>query len=1369
MTIQQSPGIIRIVILSVLLLLAVSVTSRAYGTEPYVPPSLQEWHPWVLHDKEEQSCPISYNDGQAFHCTWPSRLRLLLNPSGGHFSQEWMIFAPSWTPLPGGAGVWPDNVRLDGSPVPVSDRNGVPSIKMSPGRHRVEGSFGWSGLPETLQVPPASGLVEVTINDKTVEFPVLDRNGRLWLQQRTQMPSGEQDRMEIKVFRLISDTIPMQMTSLLKINISGRAREIHLDGVLTEKSVPTGLKSPLPARIDPAGGLTIQARPGRWQVYVIARLEGPVTGLSPPPGDFGTEIWAFQHQNHLRMVKISGPVSVDPNQTDSPPDWKEWPHYLMDRDSQLTLEVLRRGDPEPAPDRLNLHRTWWLDFNGSGLTVRDEISGTMSRNWSLAMNPPTQLGRVSVDGEDRLITAQGKEGKPGVELRQGRLNMAADSRYEGSLKSLPAVGWDHDFQSVSAVLNLPPGWRLITARGADSVPGTWFQNWTLLDFFIVLIVAIAVIKLQSWSWGVLALITLGLTYHEPGAPRLVWLNLLAASALLRVLPAGWFRRLAALWRLAAVVSLVVIALPFMLNQVRIGLYPQLEQVEHRPVPAASKALAPAPMLDMEQSVTMQKAMPEEKEGYMSSSRILGAKKEQSAQQALLARDPNALVQTGPGLPIWEWRSIPLRWNGPVERGQNLKVWLLAPMVNMVLAFVQIVLLALLIVGLVDARRWWTGLGKQAGGALVLAACLLLPGAAWTAESPSSALPVDKPVFQSGLFPPPALLQELEKRLLAPPDCLPDCAAINRMSLDVNDSEIRIMLEVHAQVETAVPLPAGTDSWMPRDVLMDDLPADGLARDADGALWSLIPPGVHRMMFRGSPPPSDSVQIPLPLRPHRVEFTATGWEVQGIKPDGRVEASIQLNRLVKGERTDTATAASMLPPFLHVERVLFLGLEWQVRTTVRRLTAPGAPIVASVPLMAGESVTTGGLTVENGRAMVNMDAKTREVSWTSTLNIVPDIHLTAPTDVPWTETWILDPSPLWHPEISGIPVIHHQDGQGVWRPEWQPWPGETVTIHLTRPQAVPGQIVTIEQADLDWTPGRRFDKAGLTLAIRSSQGGQHKIALPPEASLQLVRINDQSQPIGQAGREVVVPLQPGFQHIYLEWRQASGSAAMMRGPELFIGQQAVNAHVHIRLPADRWILWTSGPRLGPAVLFWTYLLVVVLVALFLGRIRLTPLKMRHWLLLGLGLTQIHPLASVMIAGWLFALGVRRENAPPNGWFSFDLMQLLIVSWTAAALIALYVAVQQGLLGIPDMQVAGNHSTAFDLYWTQDRIGAAMPQPLVISLPRLVFHLLMLAWSLWLAFSLLRWLRWGWHVFSRDGLWQKPRLRRKDKENKDFLIE
>ena len=167
-----------------------------------------------------------------------------------------------------------------------------------------------------------------------------------------------------------------------------------------------------------------------------------------------------------------------------------------------------------------------------------------------------------------------------------------------------------------------------------------------------------------------------------------------------------------------------------------------------------------------------------------------------------------------------------------------------------------------------------------------------------------------------------------------------------------------------------------------------------------------------------------------------------------------------------------------------------------------------------------------------------------------------------------------------------------------------------------------------------------------------------------------------------------------------------------------------------------------------------MIVVILAAIGLSRTQFAPLKFHHWLLLGLGLTQIPAVVALVIVGWLLVLGARGKFAMSENWLGFNLVQILLAFWTLLTLIGLYVAVESGLLGIPDMQISGNGSTSFHLHWTQDRINGIMPRPSVISLPHWMFNLLMLFWSLWLAFNLLKWLRWGWQCFTAGGIWKKP---------------
>jgi hypothetical protein len=314
----------------------------------------------------------------------------------------------------------------------------------------------------------------------------------------------------------------------------------------------------------------------------------------------------------------------------------------------------------------------------------------------------------------------------------------------------------------------------------------------------------------------------------------------------------------------------------------------------------------------------------------------------------------------------------------------------------------------------------------------------------------------------------------------------------------------------------------------------------------------------------------------------------------------------------------------------------------------------------------------------------------------------------------------------------------------------------------RPEGVEGSTVTIDASSLRVSPGLRATDATLDLTLRSSRGEQHAIALPEGAELQSVSVGDAVQPIRQEEGEVRIPLAPGVQQVKLVWRQAGGIGRRLRfaTPQVDLGIPSVNGEIRIAGSAGRWILFAGGPRLGPAVLFWPLVAVLVLLALGLGRIRLTPLRFHHWLLLGLGLTQVPLWAAALVAGWLLALGWRKESGTqvPGRWF--DLLQVGLAAATLVALLALFFSIEKGLLGLPEMQIAGNGSSSQLLRWYQDRIGTELPRPWILTVPLLVYRLAMLAWALWLAGAMVGWLRWGWGCFNQGELWRPLRPRPAD---------
>jgi len=125
----------------------------------------------------------------------------------------------------------------------------------------------------------------------------------------------------------------------------------------------------------------------------------------------------------------------------------------------------------------------------------------------------------------------------------------------------------------------------------------------------------------------------------------------------------------------------------------------------------------------------------------------------------------------------------------------------------------------------------------------------------------------------------------------------------------------------------------------------------------------------------------------------------------------------------------------------------------------------------------------------------MERHNTSFSWTSTLKESDVIKLKAEEKVEFTEIWRMDVTPIWHIEASGIPLIKRKSTQGVYQPEWRPWPGEEVEIKVTRPKGVSGQAVTIDRALLELTPGKRLLNGKLTLDIRTSRTGNHQIELP----------------------------------------------------------------------------------------------------------------------------------------------------------------------------------------------------------------------------------------------------------------------------------
>ena len=385
-----------------------------------VPEPLRPWIGWVKRGHESELCPSFVGDAGRHACAWPARLSLEADASGAHFTQEWQVYAEGFVPLPGDEKTFPQDVKVDEVPAAVVLRAGVPSLRLSVGSHRASGTFLWDAPPPLLALPPEVGLLSLRLRGEPVPFPARDDQGRLWLERRAGA-GGEEDKVELHFSRLVVDEVPLVVETRIDLQVAGKSRELALPSALLPNLLPLSLESALPARIEHDGRLVLQIRPGRWQITLKARSEGPTSELAlpalpqAPPAPtsanggaqeaFDTsEVWAFEARPELRGVDVVGGVAVDPQQTLLPKEWRSFPTFLVRPGSTLRLVERRRGDADPAPDQLTLSRTLWLDFGGTGYTVHDLVGGAMTRSWRLEVLPEMTLVCVAVGGVDQLIT-----------------------------------------------------------------------------------------------------------------------------------------------------------------------------------------------------------------------------------------------------------------------------------------------------------------------------------------------------------------------------------------------------------------------------------------------------------------------------------------------------------------------------------------------------------------------------------------------------------------------------------------------------------------------------------------------------------------------------------------------------------------------------------------------------------------------------------------------------------------------------------------------------------------------------------------------------------------------------------------------------
>ena len=1332
----------------------IAATARA---QVAVPPDLRDWEAWVLHDHEQHRCPWllpGRADDETRVCAWPALLELTADARGGHFSQRWDVAAQGWLALPGDADNWPENVTLDGKPAALVAHGGAPGLWVEAGVHLLTGTFSWERRPEHLTVPPSIALVALTLDGARVALPQRDAAGVVL---GAQALARADNSFELQVYRLLDDSLPARLTTRLQVRVAGEAREVRLPRALPAGFEPIAIEGDLAARLDPDDTLRLQVRPGQFEVTLEARGPSPVSearlGARSAPWP-AQEVWSFRDEERLRVVSVEGAEGSDPAQAGVPEPWRGFPAYRMNPETVLRVVERSRGLAAQDTNELHLMRTAWLDFSGAAYTIVDNISGQMRQGWRLDLGAPYALeGARAASGEPLLVTSGMATDASGVEVREPQIHLTAISRLPRSAGAQPASGWHERLASARGVLVLGPGYRLLAAVGPDAAPGAWLQRWQLLDVFAALLIATVAWRLFGLSVAALAFGVIVLTHQESGAATWLWLNLLIALALLKAAPEGWLRRTARVYRVIALVALLAALVPFALEQARLALYPQLESglgegrtvLLEMPAPAGTVTGGNAPVRQYDTAARRESALAgvpiASAPAPIAESVVVTGAKRANPYAIGGGYEPGETLQAGPGLPAWHYHTYDYSWSGPVDAGATVRFVISPPWLTRLWRLASIALSLWLLWALTRGLLPRLPDLRRASG-LAPAAALLLARAASLGATPAA---------RAAATPDPALLKQLQSRLLESPRCAPDCADLLAADVSVG-ARLTITLTVSALDHVGLALPGADPNWAPALVQLDGAAPGWVLRDERGIRYLNVTAGRHVVRLEGPAAGIEALALSFPLAPHVITVSAPGWDVAGIHGRRLVSGALELTRRRSSAAATGASRQEEFPPFVAVTRTFALAHTWTIATEVARVAPQSAAFTARVLLLAQEAVTTPGLEAREHSLTVGLAAGEDETSFDSVIPVTDSLELVAAGEGAYSEHWQFEVAPTWHVEFSGTPPVSPEPGARALF-DYYPRPGEHLKLSVSRPRAVAGGTVAFDQVRLMTGVGKRSRESTLVLDYRSTQGGRQVLRLPAGAEVTSVRSDGASLALRPEHDELSLPALPGAHQWSIGWRSPEGVQLLTRSPAVALNAPASNLKVSLTLPEDRWVLYAFGQGAGPAILYWGELLVFVAVAWLLGRSRLSPLAGRDWLLLGLGLSTFSWTVFALFVAFVAVFEWRSRAGAPHTRARFNFAQVALAILAVVAVLAVVAAVPRGLLAHPDMRFAGAQDlNGTPLYWFLDRTQDALSRPAVLSVSLWWYKLAMLAWALWLSFALTRWIRWAWGVFTREGLWR-----------------
>jgi hypothetical protein len=1317
------------------------------------PQELYKWKDFLVKGEKKFHCVPEFNDDKKFHCTWPGILNLEIYENKIIFKQKITLFTDTFIKLPGSSQNFPVKVKTNNSSIPVTLKNNTPVCFPGKGDFTVSGEITYNEIPDFINLPDFSGGFNIFSKTNKVKHPYTDSKNILWLKKVNKDAAKNKEHIRVKVFRKIKDSYPCEIESVYKINISGSSRQekINTGNILGKIS---SVKSPLPLKIEENGSFHIQAKPGEYEISLKNIIPFMPLQLGPFNSGYGKEIIVLEKEPGVRISNIKNLKSIDPKNTDIPDSWKSFLTYILPENEKIIFEEKIKGVLNQGPE-LKLEREIWLDFDGKGATIKDKIRGNFFQRQFLGISKDSGIipGKISVNNKDQIITQ--KNNLYGVPVNEENIEIESVSRKENLPQSFK-TGWNTDFSNISGYINIPPAFGLLSVSGAKLKGShTFISKWTLLDIFVLCILFISALKIWNIKWGIVFFVCAGALYHKFYLPPYVWIFLVVCSGILNsvslkkfFLQKGFFRFCFYTLYFSCLLAVFCSAVIFSAQSIKYFVYPSLDS------PYQSRRIYPSFEVKQQKPQLSDNFMRETsadlKKRIYSKGKTIDMEIDKPIYQT--SADDNIYTQTGAGIPSWKNKRIGFE-NGDPDK---INIRVIPPFAVRTLYLANVFFLFILLLKLIPFKKIFKGLkplpasNKTAVIVIFLLFFGFLPQKGFSSQ-----------------YPPQHLLNEYKNRLLKEKDFDYSLALIENCELNASKSGKKINLEmifnINAARDCAVFLPDTKDLEY-KKIYLDSKEHDFILKNLNKTL-TFIPKGIHELKI-SSVSKDNEIELEFKMMPVKLSFNPEKVESKGIEEKG---FSPLIKIFIPEQTAEKSSLQGIegITPFPVVERSLYLGREWKIRTIVKRFYPQNNDKKAevSIPLLKNEKILKETSDIKNNRLDITLMPETKFYEFESEIPLGQNIEIISDKNMFHIQKWHIESDSLTDFEVKGLlPVKYKNTEKTVFVLE----PGINAAIIPKSLEPLKGRFFTIDNARLIYDISKTKNTLTLNSSIRAGKGVNHSIfydssRIYPEK----ITINNVKGQIPQTNGELSVLLSPGTNKINIVFNEKNKKQSFflpgkINFPEIDFNSEASNITQKIIYPSKSWIIAAFGPRKGPAVLFWGYFAGVVFAALAAAKFIKSFLKPHQFILLAAGLSLAAPLEIIIVFGFFFAVEYRRNLVPENTKY-FNLIQTGIIFLLIMSAMIIYDAVSSGLLGIPDMQIAGNGSYSGNLNWFLDRTEKNPASIFIILAPINLWKLILFLWSIWISAFLINKTPYIIDSLKHEGFWKKSKFfKKKNKE-------